>query len=180
MLRKLKDNTGSGLIWAMAVGSFLLLIVAGTLTIAYSYNLRSLKNNDARQVYLTARSGADLIVAEFTSGSTTAASIYGYLEENGTWTVDDVAFREEMGQCALTVVLDEPEDADTTKRTIQVQSTATLNGKSQTVIATVIGVIEREGEDDPLPDDDETETTDETELTWYLSSYSDGGEEAME
>lgn len=165
---KIKNCNGAGLIWAMAVGSFLLLIVAGTLTIALSYSHRSTENNDARQAYLTARAGADLIVQEFVGGSDNADRIYNYLEDYDDWTTS-VGFKEELGDCRVTVTLEAPEDDEATKRTIRIESTATVGDQDRVVDATIIGVVQREG---AIPEGDEDDST----LTWYLSSYTDGGE----
>jgi hypothetical protein len=168
MLLKIKNNRGSGLVWALAVGSFLLFIVTGALTIALHYSQRSAQNNDARQAYLTARSGADLIAQEFINGSDNAASIYSFLETNEAWIIPDVGFQDNLGYCTITVILEEPEDEDTTKRTIQIESSATVNDENRIINATIIGVIQREGIE-PQEDGGEDET-----LTWYLSSYTDG------
>lgn len=170
MSEKIRNSKGSGLIWALAVGSFLLLIVAGTLTIALSYSKRSMENNDARQAYFTARSGADLIVQEFVSGSDNAGEIYSYLEANDVWTIQDVGFQEELGVCTVTVTLAAPEDDETTKRTILIESAATVSDQSRVVDATIIGVVQREGTTQ------ENDGNDDETLTWYLSSYADGQE----
>ena len=180
MRKKWKDETGSGIIWAMAVGGFLILIVGAALTISYAYHQRSIKNEDTRQVYLTARSGADLIVNEFTAWSSTASSIYTYLQTNTVWTVEDVGFEKDMGTCRLSVKLEKPENNTTTKRTVTVTSTAKLEGKTKTVIATLVGVVQRDGTTPaPAPSLEPgaaTPTPSQQQLTWYVSSYTDGGD----
>lgn len=69
MFRKLKEEGGSGIIWAMAVAGFLLILVGAVLSISLAYQNRSRRNDDARQAYLTARSAADMVAQEFISGS---------------------------------------------------------------------------------------------------------------
>ena len=81
MFRKLKEEGCSGIIWAMAVAGFLLILVGAVLSISLAYQNRSRRNDDARQAYLTARSAADMVAQEFISGSPTAAEIFAYL----TW-----------------------------------------------------------------------------------------------
>ena len=175
MLRNQKRTAGSGIIWAMAAAGFLVLIVGAALAISYGYHRRSIRNDDTRQAYLTARSGADLVVNEFITGSSTALEIYEYLQKNTIWEVPEVGFSEDMGECSLRVQLREPEDAATTKRTIVVTAAAERNGRSRTVTAVLIGVIKRVGEGGNSDDwDSETQKPTERSLTWYLSSYVDG------
>lgn len=111
MFRKLKEEGGSGIIWAMAVAGFLLILVGAVLSISLAYQNRSRRNDDARQAYLTARSAADMVAQEFISGSPTAAEIFAYLLEEA-WTVEDVGFAADMGRCSLHAVL-EPYDGNT-------------------------------------------------------------------
>ena len=146
MLRNKKKIAGSGIIWAMAAAGFLVLIVGAALAISYGYHQRSIRNDNTRQAYLTARSGADLVVNEFITGSSTALEIYEYLQKNTVWEVPEVNFTEDMGDCSLLVQLQEPEDAATTKRTITVTATAERSGRSRTVTAILVGVVKRVGE----------------------------------
>ena len=83
MKRKLRETAGSGVIWAMIVAGFLLIIIGAVLSMSLSYYQRSLRNGEARQAYLTARSAVDAMVQEFTGGSATSEEIYRYLQENG-------------------------------------------------------------------------------------------------
>lgn len=182
MARIWKDREGSGLIWAMAAGAFLLIIVTAVLTISNAYGNRSVDNNKEQQAYLTARSGVDLIVKEFLEGSLNSDDILVYLEKYGSWSTNDVGFDERMGTCSLTAVLLEPESKTDTKRTIEITATAVADGKTQTVKATISGVLQREG--DPNASAPVSGGTDEsggevdplkTPLTWYVVSYEDGG-----
>lgn len=172
MLRKLRQNDGSAIIWAMAAAGFLLILVSAVLGISLAYQNRSRRNDDARQAYLTARSAADMVVQEFTSGTSTAAEIFAYLQERGQWTVEDVGFGAEMGACSLRAAL-EPFDSQTTKRVITVSATAVKGGESRSVTATIVGVLQRQGEDTPSGGvDSETQNPAEKTRTWYLSAYS--------
>lgn len=178
MVQLRKNNAGSGLVWAMAVGSFLLIIITALLSVSYFYSGRSLKNNNEQQAYLTARSGVDLIAKEFVEGSTNSDEMFAYLEQHGTWEIQDVGFPEEMGTCTLSAVLIEPGE-DETKRTIEITARAVVEEKTQTVTATISGVIQREGTSTPVfPDTGEDGEPDDTyPLTWYVVSYENGGKE---
>ena len=171
MFRLIRNKNGSGIIWAMAVAGFLLLILGAVLTISLTYHSRSLKNDDTRQVYLTARSGVNMIIKEFTKGSEASERIYDYLEINGTWTVDDAGFVEPMGSCSIELKLEPQEDSEKTEKTITIKATAEKNSKIKTIKATIIGVIERQGSSPEI-------TPDPDKLKWYVSSYTDGGKEA--
>ena len=69
MKRKLRETAGSGIIWAMIVAGFMLVIVSAVLTFSLNYYQRSLRNGELRQSYLTARSAADLMIREFVGGT---------------------------------------------------------------------------------------------------------------
>ena len=167
----MRQDAGSGIVWALTVAGFLLIIVGAVLTISLVYHNRSLKNDDQRQAYLTARSGADMIVSEFTAGSSTALEIYQHLQERTTWTVDDVGFDEEMGSCALTVRLDKPENSGS-RLTITVTADAVKGNARQVIVATLAGVY---------ADNDSSEPgAAEQELIWTLLSYRDGSDGSKE
>ena len=177
-----QNASGSAIVWAMIVGGFLLLMVAATLTISYVYHQRSVRNTDDRQAYLTARSGVDLIVNEFTAGSANADTIYQALQTDGNASIPDVGFHEEqMGSCSLELALTEAEPAagegeEGKPATIVVTATAAYKGRSRTIIATLVGVQSRK--DDPAGGETDSgggSAGEEEELTWYLSSYRDGG-----
>ena len=171
MFRKLKEEDGSGIIWAMAVAGFLLILVGAVLSISLAYQNRSRRNDDARQAYLTARSAADMVAQEFIAGSPTAAEIFAYLLEEA-WTVEDVGFAADMGRCSLHAVL-EPYDGNTTRREITVTATAVKGRETQSVTASLVGVLQRQGEEStPGGMDSETGRPEEKTLTWYLAAYS--------
>lgn len=175
MRHKRMNTVGSGLVWAMAVGGFLLIIVGAALTISYHYHQRSIQNNDIRQAYLTARSGAEMVVNEFTAGTAVSQDIYHYLQENTTWSVADVTFAEQMGTCTLTAQLLPPEKEQTTKQTIIITATAQKNGATKTITATLIGVLARTQAD--IQESWDTQNPADITVSWYLSAYTDGGEE---
>ena len=160
-----RRDAGSGVVWALAVAGFLLIIVTAVLTISLAYHNRSLRNDDQRQAYLTARSGVDMVAAEFTAGSSTAMEIYSYLKTNDVWTVDDVGFAEDMGSCALTVRLEQPASADE-RLTLTITADAEKGKGKQSITATLVGV--------ETENDNSAPGAADTKLTWYITSYEDG------
>lgn len=162
------NEAGSGIVWALTVAGFLLILVGAVLTLSLSYHNRSLKNDDQRQAYLTARSGAEMIAKEFAKGSSTAREITAYLQENGTWTVDDVGFAAELGICSLLVRLEEqPGNGDTL--TVTVTATAFKGDERQSVVATLTGIYVDNDNSDP--------GAAEKKLVWKIASYHDGDKE---
>ena len=101
--------------------------------------------------------------------------IYHYLQENTTWSVEDVTFAEQMGTCALTAQLLPPEKEQTTKQTIIITTTAQKNGATKTITATLIGVHARTQAD--IQEGWDTQNPADITVSWYLSAYTDGGEE---
>ncbi len=175
MLRQLKKQTGSGIVWAMAVAGFLLLIVTAVLSISFSYHRRSQKNDQVRQAYLTARSGVDLVVEEFVAGSSTAEEILAFLRDQGQWQVEDVGFSAEMGRCSLLVSLD-TQSVEGSAQVVTVTATAVAGSAVRSITATLIGVIDRKppGSMDGETVESDTQRPAGRRLIWYLSSYTDG------
>lgn len=184
-----RKNSGSAIVWAMMVGGFLLIIVAATLTISYVYQQRSVRNTRDQQAYLTARSGVDLIVNEFTAGSVVSDEIHASLANSPDNPIDiaDVGFdAEKMGTCSLHIEFTEAAegsgDSGGKPATIVVTATASFKGRSRTIRATLIGVSSRKGEEGAEEGADEGNGTigegpDAIDrLSWYVSAYTDGGE----
>lgn len=182
MPRKWKDDSGSSLVWAIAVAGFLLIVVSAVLSVSLSFSKRSMDIHKEQQAYLTARSGVDLITQEFVTGSSNSEKIYYYLEAKQSWSVSDVGFEEDMGTCSIEAQLLEPETPADTKRTILVTATGTVDGCSRTISATLVGVVQREGTasapEESSGEEDGTVSDPTKRLTWYVSAYTDGGKEA--
>lgn len=145
----IKDRRGSAVIWALAVGSFLMIILIAILSISLFYGQRSLDNNDNRQAYLTARAGVDLIVQAFLSDNENSRTIYTYLSTNTKWNVADIGFENDMGTCALEVTLDA---ANAANQTITVKATAVKSSSTKTITAILTG----------------------TNANWTLAAYKNG------
>lgn len=164
-----KHDAGSGIVWAITVAGFLLIIVSAVLTISYVYHNRSVQNDDGRQAYLTARSAVDMIVGELTEGSSTGREIYRFLQDNEVWTVEDVGFTSSMGSCGVTVKLETPK-AEDGRLQLTVTAAAEKEGQYRTVTANLAGIFETQ------PTGGESGSVSGTKYpTWYIISYTDGG-----
>ncbi len=168
---KSRNIAGSGLVWALAVGGFLMILVTATLTVAFHYSQAGLVGRNERQAHLTARSGAALVVSLLTTGGDEGDAICDYLAANGHWQVEDIGFREEMGRCALAVTLLPPAGGSGEQNRIEVTAIANVAGEERKITATLVGVIARATESGSVP------PRPGNRLSWYLSSYTEGGEE---
>ena len=67
----------------------------------------------------------------------------------------------------------EPYDGNTTRREITVTATAVKGRETRSVTASLVGVLQRQGEEStPGGMDSETGQPEEKTLTWYLAAYS--------
>ncbi|MGX8851354.1 hypothetical protein [Amedibacillus sp. YH-ame10] len=64
-----KNQKGSALLWAIVVIGVLSILIAGSLTIAYSYYHRTLQTNSKRQAYLTAKGVVEDIAENIKKGN---------------------------------------------------------------------------------------------------------------
>lgn len=65
----MKNERGSTIVTAVVVGMILTILVVACFAIASSYHMRSLKNHQERQAYLTARAIVDTISTQIQAGN---------------------------------------------------------------------------------------------------------------
>lgn len=130
----MKDNKkGSALLWAIIVVMVLEIVIAASLTIAYSYYNRSIQNNNKRQAYLTAKGIIVDIVEHFKVGDSAYTDLFKDLKA-GESTLLNVTMPADakMGTSRGKIEVNDPKE---TKGYITITVTTEYAGQTDTVKA---------------------------------------------
>lgn len=67
-MRKVANEKGSTLVWAMTIVMVMVILVAGALTLSKQYHTKTLHDSRARQAQLSARAAGDVIAKSLNKG----------------------------------------------------------------------------------------------------------------
>lgn len=130
----MKDNKkGSALLWAIIVVMVLEIVIAASLTIAYSYYNRSIQNNNRRQAYLTSKGIIVDLVEHFKVGDSAYTDLFKDLKA-GESTLLNVTMPTDakMGTSRGKIEINDPKE---TKGYITITVTTEYAGQTDTVKA---------------------------------------------
>ncbi|MEG1943199.1 MAG: polymer-forming cytoskeletal protein, partial [Angelakisella sp.] len=122
---KLKEKSGSALLWTVLALGMLTVFATTALTMSMAYSKRNLNQNQNQQAYFTAVSAVDLVARQFTGvldKKSPQQQIVTQLESGKTFTITDMALPKEMGSCTVTLSM--------RNRDIVITAEATSGGES--------------------------------------------------
>ena len=137
------NNKGSAIAWAVISLSVIVIIAAASLSSGAAYTLRSVKGNNRRQAYLTARSAVDAVLSRI-DGYTVSGSPGTYFAYDNplipqtlgdSADVTGMSFPEDMGLCTAKVTR-------TAEDVLEITATATVETESRSVRARVERSVE--------------------------------------
>lgn len=130
-------RTGAAMIWACLLLLIGTIIIVTMITLGTSYHQKSIDEMTQNQAYITARSGAETVANAIINKTESGISIAGKVRNDGTCTIEDMNFGQEMGKCSVTIISDEnnPEikESEKVKEQFTIISTAEKVNSKETV-----------------------------------------------
>ncbi|WP_028042154.1 hypothetical protein [Candidatus Stoquefichus massiliensis] len=124
----MNNEKGSSIVMAVVVGMVLTVLLGACFAIASSYHNRSIRNNQERQAYLTAKSIVDTISLQITAGN----SEFIPVETKPTIAFNDIQLTDDTcEERKATITLNE------TDKVIVIVATATNYGRTQEIQLTM-------------------------------------------
>lgn len=130
-------RTGAAMIWACLLLLIGTIIIVTMITLGTSYHQKSIDEMTQNQAYITARSGAETVANAIINKTESGISIAEKVRNDGTCTIEDMNFGQEMGKCSVTIIRDEnnPEikESEKVKEQFTIISTAEKVNSKETV-----------------------------------------------
>lgn len=108
-MSRIRNNSGSALLWTVLVLGVLTILSTAVLTISMAYSKRNLTQGHDQQAYFTALSAVDLVAAQFSGThpeNSNQQKIVERLEKGEVIVIDDMELPSELGTCTVTMTME--------------------------------------------------------------------------